>query len=139
MSSITKMNTEGLTSELTSLPDSISTVVAEEKFLDKNVSKEIQLEELKTLQEYNRTLKQNNDERKKYAGWIFLLTCFWAFLIFIIIFMQGLGHMTLSDQVMITLITSTTINFFGFFLLVVKYLFNSRANLPVAKKEPPIV
>ena len=43
--------------------------------------------------------------------------------------------MKLSDKVIMTLITSTTINVFGFFLLVLKYLFNTGS---VKKdKKPP--
>lgn len=93
----------------------------ESRFLD--VERDIKLEYLKTL-------RQNNQERKKYAMYIFILTCIWAFLIFLILFFEGFGAnapfcFSISDNVLITLITTTTINFFGFFLLVIKYLFNS--------------
>ncbi len=79
-----------------------------------------------TLKIYNTELSTNIDERKKYARWIFILTCLWATCIFTIIFFLGFGqclNFKISDSVMIALITSTTINFFGFFLLVIRYLF----------------
>ena len=77
--------------------------------------------------EYLKTLRQNNIERKKYAGRIFIFTCIWAVLIFLVVFLVGFKVVVLSDTVLVTLISTTTINFFGFFLLVVKYLFNTGA------------
>ncbi|PUZ27552.1 hypothetical protein GA0116948_103165 [Chitinophaga costaii] len=77
--------------------------------------------------EYLRTLRQNNGERKKYARLIFLFTCLWAAMIFVILFLTGFKKVILSDTVLVALITTTTVNFFGFFLLVVKYLFNTGA------------
>lgn len=94
---------------------------AEELYLVDQLDKEIKLA-------YLNTLKQNNTERKKYARHIFFFTCAWAITIVIIIFCDGLNNFFhLSDSVLITLITTTTINFFGFFLLVTKYLFNAKA------------
>lgn len=97
------------------------TSATESHFLD--VERDIKVE-------YLRTLRQNNQERKKYAMYIFILTSIWAFCIFLILFFQGFGDnspfcFNISDNVLITLITTTTINFFGFFLLVIKYLFKS--------------
>lgn len=96
------------------------TSVNERRFLDDRVERDIKLE-------YLRTLRQNNTERKKYAMYIYVLTCVWAALIFVILFLEGFGRtgFKLSDSLLITLVTTTTVNFFGFFLLVVKYLFNS--------------
>lgn len=90
----------------------------------------LRLEELTTKREYNRLLRQNREEKKKYAKWIFSITSIWSIAIFLIVIGNGLKCITrfdfvLSDKVIITLITSTTINFFGFFFLVVKYLFNT--------------
>lgn len=86
----------------------------------------------------NTELRTNIDERKKYARWIFVLTCTWAICIFTVVFFLGFGsrlNFKISDSVMIALITSTTINFFGFFLLVIRYLFAVKKNA-VIKKEP---
>lgn len=41
---------------------------------------------------------------------------------------------SLHDKVLITLITTTTANFFGFFLLVLKYLFNADS-IPFMNKK----
>ena len=114
----------------TTAPESF---VQEEKYLNDEVGVQIRLEELNTIKEYNKALSQNNDERKKYAHKIFVLTILWSILIFIILFLIGWKLLYLSDKVIITLITSTTINFFGFFFLVTKYLFNTGL-LEVIKK-----
>lgn len=77
------------------------------------------------------SLQQNNRERLRYAKWTFVLTCFWIFLVMILVFMNGYhpaaGNrpLQLSDTVIVTLISTTTINVFGFFLLVIKFLFNT--------------
>lgn len=101
------------------------TLIEEETYLDRELERQIRMETLVSLKEANKTRAQNNVERKKYAGWIFLLTCVWASLIFVLIFFVGFSMMTISDSIIVTLISSTTINFFGFFFLVVKYLFNT--------------
>jgi predicted ATP-dependent protease len=109
-------------------------LLAEKKFLEKESENAIKIEEVTTRREYNLLLQQNREEKKKYARLIFILTCCWGTLIFIIVLANGLTgingqkyfEFSLSDTIIITLITSTTVNFFGFFLLVVKYLFNTR-------------
>lgn len=96
---------------------------------------EFEVQKIQKLKLKNTELENNNSERKRYALWIFILTCAWAFLIFLIIFLQGFGTVVtfkITDSVMITLITSTTINFFGFFLLVIRYLFATKLTF---KKE----
>lgn len=77
------------------------------------------------------SLQQNNRDRFIFARYTFFLTCFWIFVVIIIVFFNGFRNangvrfLQLSDSVLITLITTTTINIFGFFLLVIKFLFNT--------------
>ena len=77
------------------------------------------------------SLRQNNRERLRYAKWTFVLTCFWILVVMILVFMNGYHPATgnrplqLSDTIIVTLISTTTINVFGFFLLVIKFLFNT--------------
>jgi len=100
---------------------------AEQSYVDKELDRDLKREDIKTRKEHNNLLEQNRVERKKYARHIFIFTCIWATLIFLIVIASGLKKYSgfeLSDKVLITLITSTTVNFFGFFLLVVKYLFH---------------
>ena len=68
---------------------------------------------------------QNMIERKRYAELIFSFTCIWCICIFFILMWKGLGKLNLSDEIIITLIGSTTLNILVFFTLVTKYLFNS--------------
>ena len=105
----------------------------ENLFVEGNLEKALKIEDLKLRRENYQLAVQNRTERKKYARHIFIVTCVWATLIFLIVIASGFKEVkdgktvfsfTISDRVMITLITSTTINFFGFFLLVVKYLFH---------------
>ena len=109
--------------DLSSVPDDAgsSAVQQETRFADISLEREIKREALVTL-------KQNNKERLKYAERIFAFTICWAIAIILIVVFSGWKyspfHFYLSDSVLITLITTTTVNFFGFFLLVVKYLFN---------------
>ncbi len=70
--------------------------------------------------------KQNTAERKIYAERIFQFTCFWCIFVGSIILFCGLGKLHLSDLVLTTLLGTTTVNAFGFFLLVTKYLFNEK-------------
>ncbi|MDI9364583.1 MAG: hypothetical protein QM541_06510 [Flavobacterium sp.] len=133
MSAIFKINLSALKEAIAQENTDPSQLLEEKEYLDESSEKAIKIEELKTKREYNLLLVQNRKERKKYAKLIFRLTCSWTTLIFIIIIANGLTcindkkyfEFNLSDKVLITLITSTTINFFGFFLLVVKYLFNT--------------
>jgi len=119
-----------LASDVRSTPtDDTQLSIEEGSHADKELDRELKAEQIKTWRHYNETLSVNSEERKKYAGYIFKLTCIWALLIFLLIFLQGFNVTHLSDKVVITLITSTTINFFGFFLLVTKYLFNSNEHI----------
>jgi hypothetical protein len=76
------------------------------------------------------SLDSNSVQRRNYARRTFWLTCSWIFLVILIVAASGLDIkgwrlLKLSDAVIITLITTTTLNVFGFFLLVMKYLFNT--------------
>jgi hypothetical protein len=140
-------NLEEILKEIRIVPDDSSTLLEEKAYLDTTSEKAFKTEELKSRKEYNQLLKQNRKERKKYARLIFRLTCIWTLVIFVIIIANGLTSIAnhkyfefhLSDSLLITLITSTTLNFFGFFLLVVKYLFNSNdVNFQPTRKSEKI-
>ena len=114
-------------------PERASSNEAED--LDKEQEREFKREQIKTWQSYNSTLITNASERKKYAFYIFLVTCIWAGLIFLFLFLQAIECFSLSEKVLIALITTTTINFFGFFLLVTKYLFNINEHKLMGNKD----
>ena len=62
--------------------------------------------------------------RTKYTRNIFYFTCSWVLIVMIFVYLDGVGYINISDTIVVTLITSTTLNVFGFFTLVLKYLFN---------------
>lgn len=89
-------------------------------------------------------LTQNIRERKKYAEYIFWMVCVWLVMVIMIVCLNGIGEIYcynfldpllrtgvkyvsfnfhLSDTVIITLVTTATVNITGFFLVVTKYLF----------------
>ncbi|MCF0043521.1 hypothetical protein [Dyadobacter fanqingshengii] len=89
-------------------------------------------------------LSQNIRERKKYAEYIFWMVSIWLVMVVVLVWLNGLGEVycynfldpllrtgvkyisfnfQLSDTVLITLITTATVNITAFFLVVTKYLF----------------
>lgn len=119
-----KIKTREVESDIAQQSEDPTILNQEGQDLEDDISRQIQLEKLTRRKEFNKTLAQNNEERKKYAKYTFTLTCVWAVLIFVIIFFVGFNIISIPDSVLIALITTTTINFFGFFVLVIKYLFN---------------
>lgn len=94
-----------------------------------------------------RILKQDREERQKYARYLFLLICAWLLGIYSIIILSGVGSTTvrinlsdlpvaqrleefkpsfqLSDAVLLALIGGTTLNVLGLFVIVANYLFKA--------------
>jgi hypothetical protein len=92
-------------------------------YQDETVFLNLQLE-FQIRSEHLATLRTNNEARVRYARRTFYLTCLWIIVVMTIVILNGVHLIHLSDTVLVTLITTTTINVFGFFLLVIKYLFN---------------
>jgi protein-S-isoprenylcysteine O-methyltransferase Ste14 len=71
--------------------------------------------------------KSARTQRETYARRIFTLVCAWIVLIFALLLFQGFGEVIhykpLSDTVLITLISSTTVNVIGTLIIVLKYIF----------------
>lgn len=72
--------------------------------------------------------KQNRSQRKSYGNKLFVFLCVYMILVFMILFFCGfsLFGFTLSDTVLITLISTTTANVIGIFAFVVRYLFPAK-------------
>lgn len=72
-------------------------------------------------------LKQDLDERKRYAAKIYRLIALWLGSLGFILLLQGVklpkDFFTLSDSVLLALIGGTTANVLGMFFIVLKYLF----------------
>jgi hypothetical protein len=69
--------------------------------------------------------KAEHDQRIGYAKKIYNIICIWLLAIFLIIVASGIEAVpfTLSEKVLITLLTTTTVTVLGLFITVLKYLF----------------
>ncbi len=79
-------------------------------------------------------------QRETYARRIFRLVCAWIVLIFALLLCQGFGetihYKPLSDTVLITLISSTTVNVIGTLIIVLKYIFKVPGHEPRGSGNP---
>ena len=80
--------------------------------------------EIANLQEELDGRKQDREQRKVFAQWIFGLVCAYLLAVLVTVFLVGFGPMTLSDIVLNVLLTTTTANVIGIFVIVAKYLFH---------------
>lgn len=71
-------------------------------------------------------LKQDREQRKKFSSHIFIFMCAYMAVSLAIVFLCGLGVMTLDVSVLITLLTTTLANVIGVFTFVAKYLFHNK-------------
>jgi|GEM_PF-991764 len=81
------------------------------------------------------SLTQDRKERKTYANRIYWLIVAWLAMLFIVLGFQGFKpfRFEIGDKVLITLITGTTLNVIGIFLVVANYLFPR----PPSNKQKP--
>ncbi len=74
--------------------------------------------------------KQNMDLRRTFSNKIFILLVCWVIAIFALLVLQGFGSkydfFNLSDKVLMTFLGATSASVIGVFLLVTKYLFNTK-------------
>lgn len=68
--------------------------------------------------------KSENKGRRNLRNQIFCVTVLWMFSVLAFVVLCSMGKLKVSDSVEIALITTTTANVFGFFYVVVNYLFN---------------
>ena len=80
--------------------------------------------EIAYLQEDLDSKQQDRKQRKVFAQWIFGLVCAYLLVVLTGIFLVGFGQMKLSDIVLNVLLTTTTANVIGIFIIVAKYLFH---------------
>ena len=71
-----------------------------------------------------RKFEDDNTGRREFSRSIFTVTVIWMFLVLMIIIQSASGRWHLSDSVLIALITTTTANVIGVFIIVANYLFN---------------
>ena len=80
--------------------------------------------ELQLLKAQIRKFEDDNTGRREFSRSIFTVTVIWMFLVFMVVIQCANGKWHLSDSVLIALITTTTANVIGVFIIVANYLFN---------------
>lgn len=80
--------------------------------------------ELQLVKAQIRKFEDDNTGRREFSRSIFTVTVIWMFLVLMIIIQCANGKWQLSDSVLIALITTTTANVIGVFIIVANYLFN---------------
>lgn len=66
----------------------------------------------------------DNKARKLHSGLIFLLVFIWLVAVLVIMFLVGNKTLFLSDQVLIALLSTTSVNVIGLLVIIANYLFN---------------
>lgn len=101
-----------------------------EVVLGNDSPEDLQVEVLKAkidqLKEKNEGLKQDREQRKIFSYVIFAFMCLYMASAMLIVFLCGNFDLSLSDGVLITLLTTTLANVIGVFNFVAKYLFNPK-------------
>lgn len=110
-----------------------SSDVSEKKYDD--IEGRIKEQELRKLQLENDAIKvenesesQNKQQRKDFAERIYSFAAIYMFGVFVILFLSGTEstNFRLSDNVLITLLRTTTANVIGILVIVVTYLFSRK-------------
>ena len=80
------------------------------------------------LEEINKSNIQDRDQRKDFAERIFQFATVYMIFVFLVLFISGstVSHFHLNDNVLITLLRTTTANVIGVLAIVVTYLFSKR-------------
>jgi lipopolysaccharide export LptBFGC system permease protein LptF len=93
--------------------------------------KEQQLDfQVENLRQELKETKDTHDLRLGYSSRIFWLVCCWLVCVAASVFMSGFNFhgFSLSDNVLIAFITSTTVNVVGLFVVVAKWMFPNSNN-----------
>ena len=85
---------------------------------------EKQVLELKLLKAQIQKFEDDNESRREFSRNIFAVTVIWMFLVLVVVIQCASGKWHLPDPVLIALITTTTANVIGIFIIVANYLFN---------------
>lgn len=85
---------------------------------------ESQRKEIERQNEEIEDLKQDRGQRRIFSYCIFGFMCVYMATAVAIVFLCGLGRVTLDDSVVITLLSTALANVIGVFTFVAKYLFH---------------
>lgn len=129
------MNTIDLKDALSQLKrdDSVDSILGNSKYED--IDRQIKKEELRKLQLRNDALegtnagdRQDASQRKDFAERIFSFVSVYMVFVFLIVFLCASEYacFSLSDNVLMTLLGTTTANVVGILIIVVAYLFSRK-------------
>lgn len=80
--------------------------------------------EVERLSEEVETLKQDREQRVLYSERLFVFLCIYMMFALLIVVACGMGKISLSDTVIVAVITTAFANVIGIFAFVAKYLFH---------------
>lgn len=119
---VNKDKIEDIFEDISDVPD--AKTKSEEEYTEQTYREQLLKTKARELQAHINNIEQNTSERKKFAELIYILTVIWLILVLSIVISTGHGILRLSDKVLITLITTSTVNVLAFFTAVTLYLFN---------------
>ena len=107
--------------DLTKLYNSASTTEESSSLAYSDIELAMQQEELESR-------KQDRKQRGKFSIWIFGFMGAYMLCILVVLVVSGRGVLQLSDTVLVSLLTTTTADVIGIFIIVAKYLFHKSEN-----------
>ena len=107
--------------DLKSIFNSSSTTEASSEITIADVELEMKKEELESR-------KQDRKQRGQFSIWIFGFMGIYMVLALVILGLSGSGVFDISDTVLVSLLTTTTADVIGIFIIVAKYLFHKQDN-----------
>ena len=106
--------------------EQVDTTESEESVTLTDIEKEKSLVDLSLRKEELEGKKQDRIQRKGYADKIFLLLCVYLLAVMVLLYFNGFELTTLDGSVLIAIVTTSTANVIGIFILVEKYLFHTK-------------
>ena len=105
----------------------------------KRAERKIEAVALRAVEDQIKRNQDNHDQlmkmRDKYGKCAMLIVVLWQFWIQVIIVLNGVGWVVVSDNVMIVLLSTTTANVFGLLLIVMRFAFPMPSRSPTRKSK----
>lgn len=118
-------NEDQFLQELESVPTGIE---SRKLMTTDDIDREIKLVELEYKKEELESRKQDRKQRGQFSIWIFGFMGIYMVLALVILGLSGSGVFDISDTVLVSLLTTTTADVIGIFIIVAKYLFHKQDN-----------
>lgn len=83
----------------------------------------IDFDELTVGQQKAKRYSQNTKYRRLFSNWVMWIVPSWLLGVLLLVILCGLQFMTLSDQVLVALLATTTANILGLAYIVLKGMF----------------